>query len=121
MDLELLLPVVWLGSIAGLIGCLYVLRWSALVFEMLRPISPPKYCAGSPHRSWWLAPFVLFNPIPWLLLLGPPLLYRGLSSPHASFWDWFLFGNILGLSWFAYNAVKVIRRALLRQRQSAQP
>ena len=120
MDLEMIFLAIWLGAFLAVTGCLYVLRWAALVYEMLRPIPPPKYCVGRPHRSWWLAPFVFFNAIPWLLLAGPVFLYRGISRPHATFWDWLLFGSLLGLSWFIFTTAMAVRRAALAHRQVAQ-
>ncbi len=121
MDFYVPLLAIWVGAFGAMVAFGYVLRWAALAYEMLRSIPPPKYCAGRSHRSWWLAPFVLLNPIPWLLLTGPFLLYRVLSGPHASFWTWFLVGGLVSLAWMGVTVFKGIRNGLHNSTASAKP
>ena len=99
MDLLLAIPTAWAGFMVSLVCFMYVLRWSALVYEMLRPIPSPKYCVQQTRRSFWLAPFVFLHPIPWLLLATPYIVYTLFSAPHASGWNWFFGGGFIGVTY----------------------
>lgn len=114
MNPMLAIPIALAGMFVSQIVLMYLLRWAALVHEMLRPIPAPKYCVQRKRRSLWLAPFVLLNPVPWLFLATPYFIYTFLSSPHATGWNWFFAGGVIGVSYLLIVMIAAWRRHVLR-------